>query len=79
MAKCGECFHAGVCKIAEACDGEVYGCKHFVADVKTYTLEELATKICDGFEECVEGECPGFAYCGSETGTLVWLRRLADQ
>ena len=26
---CSKCIHLGVCKIAEACDGYVYGCKHF--------------------------------------------------
>lgn len=26
---CQKCIHLGVCKIAEACDGCVYGCKHF--------------------------------------------------
>lgn len=41
---------------------------------KTYTIEEIARKICDSYEECKEGECPGFAYCRNEKrGTLIWL------
>ncbi len=47
---------------------------------KTYTLEEIAGKICDSYEECKEGECPGFAYCNSDMkGTLVWLRKVVEQ
>ena len=29
MADCKKCIHSCVCKIAEACDGYVNGCKHF--------------------------------------------------
>ena len=41
---------------------------------KTYTLEEIAAKICESYEECTEGECPGFDYCRhKKKGTLTWL------
>ena len=30
MAYCGHCLHLDVCKSADACDGRVPGCKHFI-------------------------------------------------
>lgn len=30
MAYCGKCLHLDVCKTADACDGHVPRCKHFV-------------------------------------------------
>lgn len=44
-----------------------------------YTIEEIAQKICDSYEECTEGECPGFDYCRHERkGTLVWLLKVLN-
>ena len=34
MAECKKCIHSCVCKIAEACDGYVSGCKHFKEENK---------------------------------------------
>lgn len=46
---------------------------------KTYTIEEIAQKICESYEECKEGECPGFAYCRHERkGTIVWLQKVLN-
>ena len=44
---------------------------------RTLTLEELAKKICESYEVCKEGECPGFPYCRHDRkGILVWLRQV---
>ena len=46
---------------------------------QTYTLEEIAKKICDSYEECEECGCPGFAYCRHDKkGALVWLQSVVD-
>lgn len=49
---------------------------------KTYTLEEIAKKICDSYEECTEGECPGFDYCNrrlNKNGVLEWLKEIVEK
>lgn len=68
------CEHAG--KDREfVCPGGV-SCKVTTPKPKTYTIEELAKKICDSYDECTEGECPGYEHCNfkKRNGTLVWLR-----
>jgi hypothetical protein len=43
---------------------------------KTYTLEEIAQKICDSYKYCTE-DCPGFEYCRHDKkGVLVWLKTI---
>lgn len=47
---------------------------------KIYTVEELAELICGSYEECTEGECPGFAYCKHDKkGVLVWLQSIVER
>jgi len=45
---------------------------------KTYTLEELAKMICESYEECAEGVCPGWDYCDlrKSNGILEWLKTI---
>lgn len=72
------CIHAG--KDREfVCPGGV-SCKVTTPKPKTYTLEEIAGKICESYEECTEGECPGWDYCGKEhNGVLEWLRKVVEE
>ena len=50
-----------------------------VAVEQLYSVKEIAQKICESYEECKEGECPGFAYCRHEKkGTLVWLQKVLN-
>lgn len=45
---------------------------------ETYTIEEIAKKICDSYEECAEGVCPGFDLCQfrKQNGVLIWLKEV---
>lgn len=48
---------------------------------KTMTLEELAKKICDHFdqEDCYDGGCPAAAYCRhAHNGMIDWLRKVVN-
>lgn len=48
---------------------------------KSYTIEEIAQKICESYEECTEGVCPGFDYCDvrKKNGILEWLRKVVEE
>lgn len=51
-----------------------------LAKPKTYTLEEIADKICESYDECVEGKCPGFDFCRPlHNGVLEWLRKVMEE
>lgn len=78
MAYCSKCLHIEVCKTADSCDGKVPGCQYFKDKKQVIYIEELAKKICDSYEECVEGECPGFDYCyfRGRNGVQIWLENV---
>ena len=45
--------------------------------ITVITLEQLARRICNHYEDCREGDCPGFDFCNSkQNGVLVWLREV---
>lgn len=85
--KCKECLHIAVCSKYIATGG-TDNCKHFMKQKqaqetpmpKTYTLEEIAWMICNSYDECAEGKCPGFDYCHKgENGVLVWLKLIVSK
>ena len=43
---------------------------------KSEAMEEIATKICESYEECTEGVCPGWDYCNltKRNGILEWMK-----
>ena len=39
---CSKCIHNAVCETAKACDGYVYGCKHFKEQKQGRWIDEIA-------------------------------------
>lgn len=44
-----------------------------------YTIAEISKMICDSYEECVEGVCPGFDYCSKKkNGVFAWIEKIMN-
>lgn len=47
---------------------------------KTMTLEELAYRICNSYDDAGCDECPAASYCHSgHNGAVDWLRKVAGE
>ncbi len=78
MAECKGCVKNVTCVERRYFGGNQKNCKDFQKKTH-YTLEEIAGKICDSYEECTEGVCPGFALCSNgHNGILNWLRKVVE-
>lgn len=77
MAECKGCVKNVTCAERRFFGGNQKNCKDF--QEKTYTLEELAKKICDSIpaEEC--DHCPATLYCRTgHNGMLDWLKKVLN-
>lgn len=71
--ECKDCVKNVTCVERRYFGGNPKTCKDFKKKTH-YTLEEIAQKICKSYEECTEGECPGFDFCRkNHNGILEWL------
>ena len=74
MAECKGCEKNVTCIERRYFGGSPKNCKDF-KEKNNYTIEEIAQMICNSYEECKEGKCPGFDYCRKgRVGTLEWLK-----
>ena len=65
MAICGKCIHLDVCKSADACDGHVPRCKHFMdKDGMALASCKLGAKGC-----FTDGKCRYSKPCGNKVVT----------
>ncbi len=77
MAECKGCVKNVTCVERRYFGGNQKNCEHFKE--KTYTIEEMAQKICDSYKYCTE-DCPGFEYCRHDKkGVLEWLRKVVEK
>jgi hypothetical protein len=81
MAECKGCVKNAACVERRYFGGNQKNCKDFQKKTH-YTLEEIAQKICESYEECTEGVCPGFDYCNrrlKKNGVLEWLKEIVEK